>query len=183
MELIDIVDEQGSVTGEVIEKKSAHKLGKWHITAHVWIYNSKGELMLQRRSYNKDTFPGLWDISVAGHISAGESPAIGGVREVEEEIGLSINEADLEYLFVQKESHYHPDKDWYNNEFHYVYLCKFDGLIEDLKLQEEEVEELRFLCPDDLKLELANKETSKFYVGHPNYYHKIIQEVKSRVDC
>lgn len=183
MELIDIVDEQGVKTGEVIEKKKAHILGKWHIAAHIWIYNSKGELMLQRRSFTKDTFPGLWDISVAGHISAGESPELGAQREVKEEIGLSINQDDLEYIFTQKESHFHPDKDWYNNEFHYVYLCKYDGSLEELNLQIEEVESLKFICPDELKSDLEDSNKSLEYVGHPDYYHKIIKEVKSRVEC
>jgi len=183
MELIDVVDEQGNKTGEVLEKKLAHKLGKWHIAAHVWIYNSKGELMLQQRSLIKDTFPGLWDISVAGHISAGESPETGAIREVEEEIGLKVDLEDIQYLFTQKESHFHPDKDWYNNEFHFVYLCKYDGKLEDLKLQSDEVDSLKFICPDDLMKDLQDEEQSKNYVGHPDYYHKIINEVKSRVDC
>ncbi|MCK5780993.1 MAG: NUDIX domain-containing protein [Flavobacteriales bacterium] len=181
MEFIDIVDELGVFTGEVIEKNEAHKLGKWHVTAHIWIYNSNGEIMLQKRAYTKDTFPGLWDISVAGHISTGESIELGASREILEEIGLKINPSDLEKIFVHKESHFHPKQNWYNNEFHHVFLLKYDGQIEKLSLQEEEVDSLRFISLTELKKELSNKKDAQLFVGHPNYYDKIISAVNTKL--
>ena len=181
MEYIDIVDELGNLTGEVLEKGEAHSLGKWHVTAHIWIYNSKGEILLQKRALTKSTFPGFWDISVAGHISTGETVEVGAYREILEEIGLDIDIADLEKIFVFKESHYHQELDWYNNEFHHVYLYKYDGSITDLVLQEEEVEAVRFLSIDDFKDELMDKEKSKGFINNPNYYDKIIAAISVRI--
>ncbi len=182
IEYIDIVDDQGKPTGEVISKDEAHRLGKWHLTAHVWIYNSKGEILFQKRALVKSTFPGLWDISVAGHISTGESAEVGAYREILEEIGLDIDVKDLEKVFVFKESHYHEKMDWYNNEFHHVYLYKFDGSVDGLKLQVEEVEAVRFLSLQGFKDELSDSEMSKMFISNPEYYDKIIKEISLKID-
>ncbi len=180
-EYIDVVDEDGVLTGTTIEKDEAHRIGLWHLTAHVWIYNSMGEILLQKRAYTKSTFPGLWDISVAGHVSAGETVELGAYREVLEEIGLKINIDDLEKVFVHKESNFHENLNWYNNEFHHVYLYKFDGSIDSFILQEEEVDSLRFISLENLNDVLSDPEQFKGFVGHPNYYQKIISAVSSRV--
>ncbi len=182
MEYIDIVDEFGEFTGEVLEKDLAHSLGKWHVTAHIWIYNSKGEILFQKRALVKSTFPGLWDISVAGHISSGETVEVGAYREVLEEIGLDINIDDLEKIFVFKESHYHESNDWYNNEFHHVFLYKFEGSVDELKLQEEEVDEVRFIGLGSLKEELSNPILSKGFVNKADYYNKIISIVEEKTN-
>ena len=66
-ELIDIFDEHWNPTGEILEKNEAERQKKWHRAAHIWVVNSKGEILLQLRSASKKTHPGWWDISVAGH--------------------------------------------------------------------------------------------------------------------
>lgn len=76
MEFFDIVDEKGIPTGETIERIQAHKKGVRHRTAHIWIVreqNGKAQLLLQKRSAEKDSFPGRFDTSSAGHIQAGTS--------------------------------------------------------------------------------------------------------------
>ena len=74
MEYLDIVDENGVPTGKIAERTAAHKQGLRHRTSHVWILREqagKVEVLLQKRSQNKDSFPGCYDISSAGHIPAG----------------------------------------------------------------------------------------------------------------
>ena len=181
MEYIDIVDELGNLTGEALEKGEAHSLGKWHLTAHVWIYNSNGQILFQKRALSKSTFPGLWDISVAGHISTGETVEVGAYREILEEIGLDIDINDLEKIFVFKESHYHEAMNWYNNEFHHVFLYKFDGNISDLILQEEEVEAVRFLSVKGFVDELNDSEKSRMFISNPEYYDKIINVISAKL--
>ena len=70
-ELIDVLDENGVHTGEVLPRKEIHKRGLWHRAIVVAIINEKNEVLLQQRSEKKDKNAGMWDISVAGHISAG----------------------------------------------------------------------------------------------------------------
>src|SRR5689334_10976696 len=97
-EQIDILDEQGKPTGEVDGIKSVHEKGLWHRTVHVWFVNSKKEILLQKRSHTSETYPHKWDISAAGHISAGQSSAIAALRETEEEIGINLLPEDLIFI-------------------------------------------------------------------------------------
>ena len=76
MEWLDVVDEKGNPTGERVERKEAHRRGIRHRTSHVWILREQeGEVqvLLQKRSQGKDSHPGCYDISSAGHIPAGKN--------------------------------------------------------------------------------------------------------------
>lgn len=68
MEYLDILDEKGNKTGEVKPRQEVHSKGYWHKGVHIWIINSKKELLVQRRSANKDVYPNKLYISVAGHV-------------------------------------------------------------------------------------------------------------------
>ena len=71
-ELIDVLDENGVKTGEVLSRSEVHKKGLWHRAIVVAVINENNEILLQQRSANKDKNANMWDISVAGHISAGQ---------------------------------------------------------------------------------------------------------------
>ena len=101
-EYLDIWDADGQPTGKKCLKDEAHQKGWFHTTVHIWFYTNTPSLLLQKRSLNKQTFPGLWDVSVAGHVIAGESIIDGALREIKEEIGLDIKEIDLILLEVRK---------------------------------------------------------------------------------
>jgi isopentenyl-diphosphate delta-isomerase len=94
-ELIDILTPEGTATGKTALKSEAHKNGWFHATAHIWFFTSDEKILLQKRALTKKVFPGIWDISVAGHIGAGEEILEGAKREVFEEIGIEIQEKDL----------------------------------------------------------------------------------------
>ena len=91
MERFDICNESGLPTGKTIDRESAHREGILHRTAHVWIARQNAgiwQVLLQKRSMNKDSFPGLYDTSSAGHIPAGEEPLDSAIRELAEELGI-----------------------------------------------------------------------------------------------
>ena len=69
MEYIDVLDENGVKTGEILSRKEIHQRGLWHRAIVIAIINGNNEVLLQQRSIDKDKNAGLWDISVAGHIS------------------------------------------------------------------------------------------------------------------
>ncbi len=94
-ERVDILDEQGKPTGESCLKSEAHRNGLLHPTIHVWLYTPDGRVLIQQRGENKATHPLLWDVSVAGHVSAGEEVITAAIREVEEEVGLTISESTI----------------------------------------------------------------------------------------
>ena len=91
MELFDVVDGQGRPTGATVSREQAHREGVRHRTAHVWILRKKDgktQILLQKRSENKDSHPGCYDISSAGHIPAGQEFVPSALRELKEELGV-----------------------------------------------------------------------------------------------
>ena len=100
MELFDICDEQGNPTGDTVERSEAHAKGICHRTAHIWIAkqeNGRYKVLLQKRSMDKDSFPGRYDTSSAGHIQAGDEPMESALRELGEELGIKAEAADLDF--------------------------------------------------------------------------------------
>ena len=88
-EIFDVVNDHD----EVIDRKprpEVHRLGLKHRAVHVLVFNQRGEVFLQKRSMTKDTFPGAWDSSASGHVDSGEDYDACAVRELREEIGLSV---------------------------------------------------------------------------------------------
>ncbi len=176
-ELVDICDEDNNLTGIQRMKSEAHRLGLWHRTSHVWVYNSAGEILLQQRADGKDFYPGVWDISAAGHVGAGENPIISASRELNEELGISTKKGDLEFFKIRKSMTVF--RDIRNNEFNYVYFFRFDGDIGALRLQAEEVQAVRLLSPRELEEELDA--TPEKYVAPDNgYWLEILGQVSRR---
>lgn len=172
-ELIDICDKNNSVTGVQKMKSEAHRSGLWHRSAHIWIYNEKGEILLQLRAKNKLLYPDVWDISVAGHVSANKKPINSAVREMKEEIGLMIDEKELQFCNVKKVSI--DIGEIKNYEFYYVYLFKYDGDMKKLKLQKSEVQEVKFVPISKILREL--QKNPKEYVPHGKYWIDMIDEI------
>ena len=139
-ELIDVRDEAGEPTGEVVWKSEAHRLGLWHRCIHCWIFGVGARepyLLVQRRAATKDTWPGYLDLTVGGHLAAGERP-IDGLREVEEELGLRVDPERLVPLGTRRAEQKIPEG--LDREFQDVFLLRDDTPPGDLRLQREEVE-------------------------------------------
>ena len=102
-ELIDVLDENGIKTGKVLTRKEVHKNGLWHRIIVVAIINEKNEILIQQRSDDKDKNPGMWDISVTGHLSAGQDSLAAATREISEEVsvslGYSVDVKDFRFMF------------------------------------------------------------------------------------
>ena len=97
----DIYHDVPPSTGATKERKLVHRDQDWHCSTHVWLVDiSRKQILLQKRSPQKDTFPNRCDISAAGHIEAGADPRETAVREVAEELGLHISADTLEYSFT-----------------------------------------------------------------------------------
>lgn len=173
-ELIDIYNENNEPLNIKTTKSEAHKKGLWHRASHIWIYNSRGKILLQLRAKNKKLYPNMWDISVAGHVKSGEEPIISALREIKEEIGLSVKQENLEFFKIRKvKAVYKKIK---NNEFYYVYFLKFNDDIKKLVLQKEEVAKIQFISIDKIEEEL--KTDSNKYVPHGDYWFNVIKKIK-----
>ena len=147
-EFIDILTADGTSTGKIALKSEAHKNGWFHATAHIWFFTSDNQILLQKRALTKKVFPGIWDISVAGHIAAGEEILQGAKREILEEIGLELQEKDLIKIGtrIHQVSHKNGIQD---NEHHHVFIAELKTSVEKLTLQKEEVADIKLW---DLKI-------------------------------
>ena len=150
MELIDVLTPAGEFTGERKPKSEVHRHGDWHRSVHVWIVTSGGKILLQRRALQKENNPGLWDVSAAGHVSAGESVIDCAIREVQEELGLRIEGPELRHIATLAESSVLNDGKYIDNEIHEIFLVIHDVDLSSLQLQADEVAEVVLIRPSDL---------------------------------
>jgi len=180
-EHIDILDYNGQSTGKIELKSYAHRMGLFHATVHIWFYTSNGNVLLQQRGKNKDTHPLLWDVSVAGHIGAGEGVEQSALREVAEEIGLSILEDALDKIGIFKSVQKHR-ANLTDCEFHHTFLCKLQVPLGNLKKQESEVEALKLIPLAKFREEILVKNHLIRYVPHSvKYYTTIISAIEERL--
>lgn len=105
-EKIDVLDGRGEKTGRIVWKSEAHRAGLWHRCFHCWILSPETEsvgpyLFVQRRAPGKETWPDRLDVTVGGHLGAGEEP-LDGLREVEEELGLKVMSDELILLGTRR---------------------------------------------------------------------------------
>ncbi len=138
-EYFDIFDEHMNPIGTA-SRRDAHAQGLWHRTFHCWVLrkgSSGWEILLQLRHKNKDTYPGLLDVSSAGHLLAGEQVE-DGVRELEEELGIHVPYPELFFASVSADETCLPDG-WMDREFSYIHLYACALPLETYKLQPEEV--------------------------------------------
>ncbi|WP_228235743.1 NUDIX hydrolase [Allomuricauda sp. M10] len=180
-EYVDILDEQGNPTGQSCLKSEAHRKGLLHPTIHVWLYTKDGRVLIQQRGKHKDTHPLLWDVSVAGHVSAGENIPLAAVREVEEEVGLSITVNDLESIGTFKAVH-KISENFIDAELHHIFLCELKVPLSALIKQDSEVDDLALIPLFQFAEETWGLANVAKYVPHgPTYYKTIVKEIKSRI--
>lgn len=161
MEYVDIVDENGNPTGEIIGRTIAHRTGTRHRTTHIWIVRRREgrvQILLQKRAKYKDSFPGCYDISSAGHIPAGVGFIPSGLRELEEELSLTISpdeliECGLHRTYAENEFHGVP---YLDNQVAKVFLLWKDKEVEELTLQEEEIESVMWMDFEECKEAVRN---------------------------
>lgn len=132
-EILDIVNEHG----EIISRAPRHLIhgnnSLLHRVVHLIVLNSSGDILLQKRSMDKDVAPGRWDTSVGGHVDAGESIDAALKREMMEELGFVSNGISFAYKYIHKNS--------YESELVFTHECIFDG---PFSFNAEEIDEVRF---------------------------------------
>lgn len=144
-ELIDILDEDGNKTGRIETRTQVHEKGLWHRIIVVSIIDKNGHLLMQQRSLNKDSNPGKWDVSVAGHVSSGQTSIEAAVREVSEELGIKIDKKELKYILTYKNSR-QIKENYMDKQIYDCYIVNKQEIdIKNIKIQESEVEQVK-LC-------------------------------------
>ena len=120
-EIIDVLDESGKKVGKIATRKEVHQKGLWHGAIVVAILNDKNEILMQQRSFKKEKNAGMWDISVAGHISSKQTPSLATIREIKEEVNVDSEETELQHILKYKDQRIiRPD--FIENQFYDFYI-------------------------------------------------------------
>jgi len=166
MEMFDVIDMDGNKTGAIKERGVVHREGALHATSHIWIAreNEKSgyDILLQKRSTCKDSHPGCYDISSAGHIGAGDEALESALRELEEELGIKAKSEELLEFGVQYKNYEGEfyGKPFRDNQRSILYLYKEPINMEELVLQESEIESVIWIDYQEA-LEAIRKNTIK----------------------
>jgi isopentenyldiphosphate isomerase len=146
-ELLDVVDASDRVI-DVMARGEVHRLGLMHRSVHILVFNSEQNFFIQKRSMSKDSNPGLWDSSAAGHVDSGEDYLHCAQRELGEELGIH-HPGVLEPLF-----HLQPHKAT-GMEHCTVYRCLHDG---PMALQHDEIEEGAWVSLEEMDMRVAARD-------------------------
>lgn len=147
MELRDLYDENKKLTGEKIYKGQDVPKGRYYITVVVFIQNSKNEFLLQKRVKKKD---GKW-ATTGGHPVSGETSKQGIITEIKEELGIDIPEENIELFKTIKTE----------DDFVDIYYLKEDIDINKIKIQKEEVSDVKWATINDIEKMIKEGEFSE----------------------
>lgn len=162
MELWDLYDKNRIKTGRTHERGTPLAEGDYHVVVHVWIRNSKGEILLTKRHENK-THPNLWECT-GGSILVGEDSMEGALREVKEEIGISLLRDNGKLVQSERRN--------IHNDFCDVWLFDQSFDISETKLQEDEVCDIMWVT----RFELENIHKANLLVPTLSYYNNIFDK-------
>lgn len=140
-EVIDLYTADRIPTGQTILRGENHPAGTYRLVVHVCIFNSKGEMLIQKRKDDIVRWPGYWDVSVGGHASSGDTSRAAAHRETKEELGLSI-----EFDAIQPVLTVH-----FPEGFDDFYVLQMDVDPEGLTLQQEEVAAVRWASQAEIE--------------------------------
>lgn len=151
-ESFDIVNENDEVVGKALRSECHSNPKLIHRGIYVFIVNKKGEILLQKRSMNKDVGAGKWDVSVAGHNDLGEDCHDAARREIKEELGMVLDVRLVGKMLIEFGN---------ETEMDTIFEAVTDG--QKMTLQEEEVEEVAFFSLDETRNIPRNKVGDKFH--------------------
>ena len=166
-EMFDIVDGRNRIVGKE-ERSVVHKKHLKHRAVHIFVFNRKGQLFIQQRSFSKDTNPGKWGSSVGGHLDAGEYYLHAAVRELKEELGIRTDERKLKHFASFNASRI---SGW---EFVKIYSLVYGGKI---RMNKNELKNGKFVRIEELK-EMLRKESASFTPDFAYYFKKLFGKKK-----
>jgi isopentenyldiphosphate isomerase len=130
-----------------VTRKKAHAEGIWHRSIGLWLYTSDRKVIVQRRSELKDTNPGNWQMSVAGHVSSGDSVEEAVLSEAHEELGLTLSRDDLRFVGAMTRQESGSTSRFGNHvdrEYKFLFMAKLPAHAE-VKFNPAEIQEIEFM--------------------------------------
>ncbi|HLX96041.1 MAG TPA: NUDIX domain-containing protein [Verrucomicrobiae bacterium] len=145
-EIFDVVNERDEVVGQNT-RREVHACGLLHRAIHVLVFNTRGEIFLQKRSITKDREPGKWDSSSSGHVDSGEDYDACAIRELREELGLAVQKTPERMFKIDACT-------GTDQEFVWIYRCAAEG---PFRLHPDEIECGEWFAPEAVTRWMAGK--------------------------
>lgn len=139
-EIWDLYDENRMPAGRIHRRGDVMNKGEYHLVIHVCIFNSKNQLLIQQRQPFKSGWPNMWDVTVGGSALSGEDSRMAAERETFEEIGLKIDLSGIRPFFTIN----------FPQGFDDYYIIEQEVDISELKLQEEEVQNVKWADKEEV---------------------------------
>lgn len=166
-EYLEIVNRNGKVIGIRPRAEIHGNPALIHRVVHVLVFNRKAELLLQKRSMNKDVAPGKWDTSVGGHVNPGEELLEAVNREMKEELGITICEPEFLYTYI----HSNP----YESEIVHTYSCIYD---KEVSFNRDEIDEVKFWRLEEIEENIGKGIFSDNFEDEIGYYIRTARKGK-----
>lgn len=159
MEIWDVYDKAGKLTGRSHIRGNKMKPGEFHLVVHVWIVNKSGEFLIQKRSLQKEGYPGMWHASAAGSAVKGDNSLEAAIRETKEEIGVDISKSSpvMIHSFTKRPCIYD------------VWLVKMDVPENEIVLQTEEVSDSKWARREEIEKMIKEERFIDFGYGELLY--------------
>ena len=161
MEKRDLYDENKILTGETIYKGQEVPKGRYYITVVVFIQNDKNEFLIQKRVAKKD---GKW-ATTGGHPVSGETSKQGIITEIKEELGINVIENNI-ILFKTLKT---------EDDFVDIYYLKENINIDKIKIQEDELEDVKWACKEEIEKLIEN---GQFSESHTEFFRDCLEFLK-----
>jgi len=176
---LDVLDDHGNPTGEVLSRQEVHAQGKIHRAVHLYLFDKSNNLLLQRRSLKTDHYPGMFSISVTGHVDAGEDSRKAVQRELQEELGIDGDDANIEFLFSFRQD-VEISPTYIDRQFNDVYAGWIDLKLENIAFDAKEVSELKLVPFSEFEIMVKNK-SSDLAPVHEEECARIVYLLKERI--
>lgn len=167
VELLDVYDANKIRSGKIICRGDEIKSGEHILVAHLCVFNSKGEMLIQRRSLEKDRYPGCWDVSAGGFVKSGESSEYALIRETKEELGISVKAPELEFIMCETFSFVLDD----------FFFLRAELDTSGLKIQPQELSKVKYAPAAEI---MSMLESGRFVDYSQAFMMKVFDFEKSR---
>lgn len=171
MELIQIVDENGNFTGEIMDKEEAHDKNLLHNEVAVFIINNNKQVLLQKRSANKRFNPNKWALC-AGHVDENEGLENAALRELKEEVGLEISLGEL-HPIAEREFTFGDS----NSHITYFFYTKSNKAEDDFIIQKEELSEVKWFDLDKVINMIKEEDKTIVFKTNRLYIFEALKEI------
>lgn len=155
MELWDVYDIDRIKTNRTMLRGEPFDKGNYHLVVNICIFNSDGDMLIQQRQPFKSGWPNMWDVTVGGSATKGDTSQSAAERELLEEIGLRLNLKNIRPNITMN----------FNNGFDDIYLIEKDVDINELSLQYEEVQRVKWASKEEIFSMIESGEFIPYYLS------------------